>query len=114
MRKIYLTLFALLICTSVYAGTRWAPRQYFGADQVITTSPATIIDGSIYWSGLTAGDRVALRNGTTVTSAAVLTLVVPTAAGTMPIAAEGFTVDNGLYMDVTVTAGTLGLNLLYQ
>jgi hypothetical protein len=88
----------------------------FITDGVIKTGPATIIDGSIYYAGVTAGNKIELKNGTTSSGTVVYTFIAPAAAGTyqLPQYTKTLTVDQGIYFDTTISGGVIGLELFYQ
>jgi hypothetical protein len=116
MKKFLLSFLILFIFATVaVAAPYWLPRQYFDTDQRITTSSTILYDMTIYWRGVTVGDRVTFRNGTTTSATAFYSLVAPTASGTFVyIPPKPLVVDGGIYYDVTLTGGSMGVSITYQ
>jgi len=115
MRKILLALlFVLGIAAIVYAAPKRVPTT-FTADGLVQSGRTIVEDMNIYWSGVTAGASMTLKNSTTATGDAVFTFVADTTAGSVyiPPYARKIVVDTGLYADFNNT-GTLGLQIFYQ
>jgi len=117
MKKFFLVLVLVFCVTSMaMAAPFWLPRQTGTYDQSITTSRTVIYDGTIYYKGVTAGDRLDLRNGTSASDTAFYSFIAPAANGTfdLPITKKNWVIPNGVFFDVTRTAGILGLSLNYS
>jgi hypothetical protein len=116
MKKVFLTgiLFLSLLAVA-WAAPRFVPTQIAPVtDQYYTTSTTIITDMSIYYVGVTAGNKLEFRNGGP-TGTIFYTFVAPAAAGTYNWTPEkALRVDSGIYLDSTVTAGAFGLDLTYQ
>ena len=106
----------LFVASVAVAAPYWLPRQYGTNDQQITTTKTIIYDGSIYYKGVTAGDRLDLRNGTTTGATAFYTFIAPAANGyeNLPIIKKDWVANNGVYLDITRTAGIIGVSLDYS
>ena len=117
MKKFVLVLALMLCVTGVaMAAPFWLPRQIGTYDQSITTSRTVIYDGTIYYSGVTAGDRLDLRNGTSVSDTIFFSFIAPATQGTfnLPVTKKNWVIPNGVYFDTTLTAGILGISLDYS
>lgn len=90
-----------------------APADYSG-DQLVKSGSGVIIDAAVYYKGVTVGDAMVLKDSLTATGTTIVTFYAPTANGFTPIITRGFAVDNGIYMDQTVSGGLMGLNITYQ
>ena len=106
----------LFVASVAVAAPYWLPRQYGTNDQQITTTKTIIYDGSIYYKGVTAGDRLDLRNGTSGSATAFYSFIAPAANGTfdLPITKKNWVIPDGVYFDVTLTGGVLGISLDYS
>lgn len=115
MKKYLLLIVGLLVAGTAFAAAKWVPTTFSG-DQLIQTGRTVIVDGSIYYSGLTAGNKLELKNGTTSSGTVIFTFVAPAAAGTyqLPQYTKDFIVDTGLYLDQTISGGAIGIELFYQ
>lgn len=115
MKKLFLGLLLSLFITPVFAAPTYVP-SIFSGDRVIKTGAGTIVDGNIYYKGVTAGDKLELRNGTSTSGAVVYTFVAPAANGSqaLPTYKRDILVDTGIYLDETRTGGVLGIELYYQ
>ena len=116
MKKIFWgALGVLLLSTGIALSANWTvPRLTTGSDQQILTSNATLVDGYIYWAGVTVGDSLVLRNGGIAGDAAIY-FSAPTANGYMPLQIiNPITMDKGIYFDSNVTTGAFGAGLIYQ
>ena len=117
MKKVFLVLLILLTSVGVcLAAPKWVPRQYYDSDQQITTARTVIYDFSIYYTGVTKGDKIVLRNGTSTSATAFYTFIAEATDGVTPLVdpAKDIVVDRGLYFDVSRTGGALGINITYQ
>lgn len=114
-KAMFLLLVFISLATMAIAAPKWVPTTFSG-DQLIQTGPTMIVDGSIYYTGVTAGDKLQLKNGTTSSGTTVYTFVAPAANGVqqLPQYTKDFVVDAGLYLDQTITGGAIGLELFYQ
>jgi len=117
MKNFFFALLALMLLgvSVAIAAPKWVPTTFSG-DQLIKSGQTIIVDGSIYYAGVTAGNKLELKNGTTSSGTVVYTFVAPAANGSaqLPQYAREITVDTGLYMDQTISGGAIGLELFYQ
>lgn len=115
MKKIVVMLALLLVPALVYAAPKWVPTTKT-VDSVVQVGPTRVGDMNIYWSGVTAGASVMLKNGTSTAGDTVFTFVADTTAGAEVIPAfnREILVDSGLYLDFTNASGTLGVQIFYQ
>jgi hypothetical protein len=115
MKKLFLTLVLALLVSPAFAAPNYVPTTFSG-DQVIKTGPGIIIDGNIYYSGVTVGDKLVLRNGTSTSGAVVYTFIASCDKGSqqIPTYKRDIVVDQGIYLDETRTGGVLGIELYYQ
>lgn len=113
MKKAILTICFMLLAGLAYATIRPGFLNPTG-DGTVTASNVIVVDANIYWSGLTVGDKVELKKGSS-TGTAFCTIVADTANGnkSCPID-EPMMVDGGIYMDQTISGGITGMNLIYQ
>lgn len=116
MKKVILAVLGMLTLVGVcYAAPKRVPREYGTADQIITSSPAIIEDVTLYYVGVTVGDNIVLRNGTSTSAPRIQTLVASTANGSFVWNPEpDVTVDGGIYLDITRTGGLFGISIMYQ
>lgn len=114
MSKLFMAIMGVLFLTSaVLAANNTVPRIFYG-DQKVTTSNTILVDGYVYWSGLTAGDTVALLNGGATTSPAFIKFKVATANGYAPLGLSNpIDVDGGIYLDETISGGAAGVGLIF-
>ncbi|NLG05970.1 MAG: hypothetical protein GX567_19405, partial [Clostridia bacterium] len=84
MKKYLFLILVVLIAGSAYAASKWVPTTFSG-DQLIQTGRTILVDGNIYWNGLTVGDKLELKNGTTSSGTTVYTFVAPAANGTQQL-----------------------------
>ena len=115
MKKLILGLVFLSIAVIAYAAPKWVPSTYSG-DQLIKSGPAIVVDANIYWSGLTVGDKLQLKNGLTSSGTTFYTFVAPTANGSYRVQKyqKDILVDTGIYLDLTISGGAMGIELIYQ
>jgi hypothetical protein len=115
MKKLVLGIMILGLMGSAYAASKWVPTTFSG-DQLIQSGRTIITDGNIYYSGVTAGNKLELKNGTTSSGTVIYTFIAPAANGSqqLPQYTKDFIVDTGLYMDATISGGAMGLELFYQ
>jgi hypothetical protein len=115
MKKLILFLVLSLVAGAAIASPYWLPRQYFGGDQIISTTKVVITDISIYWKGVTVGDGIYLRNGKAVDSVAFFTFFAPTANGFVYVPPrKDIVADQGLYFDSMIRTGCIGISINYQ
>ena len=120
MKKFLFTTVILLTLVGVcFAAPRWVPRAYYDSDQQITSASTILYDATIYYVGVTAGDRLTLSNevavGTVDQDDIFFTFAAPAANGNYFFKPErALTVDSGIYLDVDKTGGTLGIGITYQ
>jgi hypothetical protein len=113
MKKGLMFLIAMCICGMAYAAVRVAVANPSGDGQV-TSSNTILVDANIYFKGVTVGDKVELRKGSS-TGSIFFTAVAATANGNVVLApAEPIMIDGGIYMDETKSGGITGMNLIYQ
>jgi hypothetical protein len=118
MSKILLALMIVLGVTSlVYAAPKWVPMT-ITSDTTVQIGPGRVVDANFYWNGVTAGNSMVIKNSDTigVASDAVFTIIADTTAGSRQMSAlqKDLVVDKGIYVDVTKSAGTFGVELFYQ
>lgn len=115
MKKIVFLIALLLVPAMVYAAPKWVPTTKT-VDSVVQVGPTQVGAMNVYWSGVTAGASVILKNGTTTAGDAVFTIVADTTAGSVLIPAldKSLLVDTGLYLDFTNASGTMGVQIFYQ
>jgi len=116
-------LFAVVILLTLvgvcFAAPRWVPRAYYDSDQQITSASTILYDATVYYTGVTAGDRLTLSNEVAVGAVdqddIFFTFAAPAAHGTFLYTPErALTVDGGIYLDIDKSGGTLGVNITYQ
>ena len=115
MKNIVLAVLFALLITPAFASPTYVPTTFSG-DQIIKTGAGIIVDGNIYYKGVTAGDKLELRNGTSTSGTVVYTFVAPAANGSqaLPAYKRDILVDTGIYLDETRTGGVLSIELYYQ
>lgn len=116
MKKLlFFILITILLAIPAFAASRWLPTAYSG-DQLIATGQTVIVDANIYWTGLTVGDKLQLKNSLTSTGTVFYTFVAPTANGSyhVPANQRNMVVDTGVYLDATISGGILGIELITQ
>jgi hypothetical protein len=97
----------------------WTVPKIFSGDTQVTSSNTILVDGFIYYAGVTAGDSITLTNGVAADTARgveFFKFIAPAANGYTPIqvGAGGMTIDLGIYIDETKTGGAFGVGLIYQ
>lgn len=113
MRKFLLVTTFLILATSAYATVRGTFVNPTG-DGTVTSADTILIDANIYYKGVTVGDKVELRKGSS-SGTIFCTVIADTANGNKHCAfPEQVMIDGGIYMDETKTGGVTGMNLLYQ
>lgn len=117
MKKVFLTLIALALGTVAFAAPKWTP-MIITSDTTVKSGPGQIVDANFYWSGVTSGDKMTIKNSVTIgtDSAVVFTIIPDTTTGSRQMNAlqKDFNVDQGIYVDLTKTTGTFGVELFYQ
>ena len=118
MRYVFLVLgLVVMVGGLAYAANRYFMTSAGVIDYAMTTTPTIVVDATIYYKGVTVGDMVQIResNGAGAPGTILTTIVADTANGnkrwTPPVP---LTIDGGIYMDVTLTGGVVGVNLLYE
>jgi hypothetical protein len=114
MRKALMVLVFLCFAGVALAAPKWLATQFFSS-QSVTTGRTILYDATIYFFGVTAGDRVLLKNGTSAAATAFFVFAAPAANGTFYFDPEkDITIDQGLYLEILKTGGTVGVGLTYQ
>jgi uncharacterized protein YigE (DUF2233 family) len=118
MSRILLALmFVLGITTLVYAAPKWTP-MIITSDTTVKSGPGQIVDANFYWSAVTSGDKMTIKNSVTIgtDTAVVFTIIPDTTTGSRQMNAlqKDLVVDQGIYVDLTKTTGTFGVELFYQ
>ena len=116
MRNLLIAIAFLFVSTLAFAVMRQAPTTFGAvADGVVITGKTILIDANIYYTGLTVGNMIQLKEGLTSAGSTFCTIVADTANGNKKCSyPEGFVVDTGIYVDVTLSGGVAGMNLMYQ
>jgi hypothetical protein len=114
MKRILIVIGILLITgTFALAANNTVPRIFSG-DQKVTTSNTILVDGYIYWNGLTVGDTIALLNGASTSAPAFIKVKAATANGYVNLGIKNqIDVDGGIYLDETITGGAAGVGLIF-
>lgn len=115
MKKVIALFIVVGLCGIAHATLRNAPESFgVSADRVLVAGDSILIDANIYYSGVTAGNTILLKEGLSVTSPTICTIVADTTAGNKKCSyPEPVVVDTGIYCDVTLSGGSAGANLLY-
>lgn len=115
MRKVALGFLILLLMGSLAFATVRGSFSNPTGDGTVTSTDTIIVDANIYYKGVTVGDKVELKKGSS-TGAVICTVVADTANGNKKCFSgpEKVMVDGGVYMDATISGGIAGMNLLYQ
>ena len=117
MKKLMFIILGLLICVSAYAAPKWLPTVY-SADTQVSTGSIIMHDASIYYAGVTAGDKMILSNGVAVGASrgtVFYTFVAPAANGSFYYRPEkDLVIDQGLYVDMDISGGLMGVGITAQ
>jgi len=117
MKKfVFALVFLLTVVGVAVAAPYWLPTQVGTYDKQVTTGRTVIVDASIYYKGVTAGDRVDFCNGTSGSNTIFYSFVAPDANGTYPVTKnkKDWVANSGLYIDFTLTGGIMGIDLEYS
>ena len=116
MNKIITVLIlGIMVCGSAWAATeRVSSSQYIG-DQLVASGDRTIYGIIVNFKGVTAGDKVEIKDGLTSSGTVDFSIYASAANGTVAIPLlSGISIDTGIYLDETLSGGGASTDIQYQ
>ena len=114
MKKVALIIMALMFVGGVAIAANNSVPRIFSGDQRVTTANTVLVDGFVYWNGLTVGDTIALLNGATTSATPFIKVKAATANGYAPLGLKNpMDIDGGIYLDETISGGAAGVGLIF-